>query len=334
MRCRANLQYTKVPLAAVLVVGILALLSLLLFIRIRSGSEWMRVSLDASHGPIFAVVSVLVAALLARRRGSTSASTWPDWPLYLKALAICIALGGLIEFIQGFEGRPPSFFDVMTDTAGAMAGLAAWALVTRPAPGAPRAAAGRNPWPVVALGLAGLAFVLWRPLHVAIAYAHRAAAFPAIADFSSVRGLDFATTGGVGAAIAEIPAPWAHRPGERALGIRYDTQHPPAVQVVEPQGDWRAYSVVAVDLTNTGDGELALVLRILDTTHDWSHEDRFNLPLVIPPRSRSTVRVALSAVEAAPATRRMDMARIANVMLYGRPPAAPGALYVSRIWLE
>ena len=76
------------------------------------------------------------------------------------------------------------------------------------------------------------------------------------------------------------------------------------------------------------------MLRILDATHDWSHEDRFNLPLVIPPRSRTTVRVALPAVEAAPATRRMDMARIANVMLFGRPPATPGALYVSRIWLE
>jgi hypothetical protein len=30
----------------------------------------------------------------------------------------------------------------------------------------------------------------------------------------------------------------------------------------------------------------------------------------------------------------MDMARIANVMLFGRDPSAAGALYVSRIWLE
>lgn len=325
---------TNAPTAAVLVVGILGLLSLLLFIRIQSGNEWMRVSLDASHGPIFAVVAMLVASLLARRGGPARASTWPDWPLYMQALAISIALGALIEFLQGFEGRPPSFFDVMTDTAGALFGLSTRALATRPAAGEPRAVVGQNPWPVVALGLAGLAFVLWRPMHVALAYAHRAAAFPAIADFSSAHGLDFVTTDGVGAAIAVIPAPWAHGPGERALEIRYDTQHPPAVQVVEPQGDWRAFRVIAVDLTNAGPGELALVLRILDATHDWSNEDRFNLPLVIPPRSRTTVRVALPAVEAAPATRRMDMARIANVMLFGRSPATPGELYVSRIWLE
>ena len=321
-------------MAAVLVAGILGLLSLLLFIRIPSGNEWLRVSLDASHGPIFAVVAMLVASLLARRRGSAHADTWPDWPLYMLALAISIALGTLIEFLQGLEGRPPSFFDVMTDTAGALAGLSVRALATRPAAGEPRTGVGQSSWPVIALGLVGLAFVLWRPMHVAAAYAHRAAAFPAIADFSSARGLDFVTTDGAGAAIANIPAPWAHESDERALEIRYDPQHPPAVQVVEPSGDWRAYSVMAIDLTNAGPGELALVLRILDATHDWSHEDRFNLPLVIAPRSRTTVRVALPAVEAAPATRRMDMARIANVMIFGQPPAAPGVLYVSRLWLE
>jgi len=325
---------TNAPLVAVLVAGILALLSLLLVIRIPSGREWVRVSLDASHGPIFAVVAMLVAALLAGRRGSAQADAWPDWPLYRKALAISVALGALIEFLQHFAGRPPSLFDVMTDTAGALAGLSAWTLATRPATGEPRAAIGRNPWPVVALGLAGLAFVLWRPLQVALAYAHRAAAFPVIADFSSAHGLDFVSTDGLGAARANVPAPWAREPGERALEIRYDPEHPPAVQVLEPQRDWRAYSVIAVDLTNAGPSELSLVLRILDATHDWSHEDRFNLPLVIPPQTRTTVRIALPAVEAAPATRRMDMARIANAMLFARPPATPGALYVSRVWLE
>jgi hypothetical protein len=177
-------------------------------------------------------------------------------------------------------------------------------------------------------------FVLWQPIQVAKAYAQRAAAFPVIADFSSPRGLDFVTADGLGAAIADIPARWAQRPGERALEIRYDPEHAPAVQVVEPQGDWRAFSYVAVDLTNAGPADVSLVLRIHDAVHDWSHEDRFNLPLIIPSQTRSTVRVALPVVEEAPASRRMDMARIANVMVFGQPPAAPGSLFVSRIWLE
>ena len=52
---------------AFLVVGILALLSPLLFIRIPSGNEWMRALLDASHGPIFAIVAMLVACAAVRQ---------------------------------------------------------------------------------------------------------------------------------------------------------------------------------------------------------------------------------------------------------------------------
>ena len=60
------------------------------------------------------------------------------------------------------------------------------------------------------------------------------------------------------------------------------------MQVVEPQGDWRGVQIVAVDLTNSAERELQLMLRIFDAAHDWSHEDRFNLPLVIPPQTRTT----------------------------------------------
>ncbi len=316
------------------VVGILSLLSLLLFVRIPSSKEWVRVLLDASHGPIFAGVAVLVGFLLARGRRRRDPPEWPNWTVYLQSLAISVALGVLIEFLQGFQGRPPSLFDVMTDTAGALVGLSVWSLASRPEASKARASARRDSGLVIALGLAGAAFVLWWPIQVATAYAHRAAVFPAIADFSNPRGLDFVTTDGLGAAIADLPAPWSAHAGERALEIRYDPGHPPAVQVVEPQGDWRGFSVLAVDLTNPSPAELSLVLRILDATHDWSHEDRLNLPVSIAPGTRTTLRVALPVIERAPASRRMDLTRIANVMLYGRPPTASGSLYVSRIWLE
>jgi len=329
-----NAKNANASIVAVRVVGILALLSLLLFIRIRSGQEWVRVSLDASHGAIFAGVAICLALLLAMGRRRAGPLTWPDWAVYARSLAISVALGILIEFLQGIEGRPPSFFDVMTDTAGALAGLSAWTLATRPATDEPCAAAGANLRLLIALGLAGVAFVLWRPIQAATAYAHRTAVFPAIAEFSSQRDLYFVTTGGLGAALADLPAPWSQRPGERALEVRYGPGHPPAVQIVEPQGDWRGYEVIAVDLTNSSAVELQLVLRIHDETHDWSHGDRLNLPVTIAPGARTTIRVALAAVEAAPASRRMDTARIANVMLFGNTATASGALYVSRIWLE
>jgi len=44
--------------------------------------------------------------------------------------------------------------------------------------------------------------------------------------------------------------------------------------------------------------------------------------------------VALAEVADAPAARSMDLSQIANVMLFGRPAAQPGEIYVSRLWLE
>jgi hypothetical protein len=46
------------------------------------------------------------------------------------------------------------------------------------------------------------------------------------------------------------------------------------------------------------------------------------------------MRVALTEVQAAPASRSMDLGHVANVMLFGRPAAQPGVIYVSRLWLE
>ncbi|HEX7375018.1 MAG TPA: hypothetical protein VF277_08580, partial [Steroidobacteraceae bacterium] len=62
--------------------------------------------------------------------------------------------------------------------------------------------------------------------------------------------------------------------------------------------------------------------------------DRLNLRLVLPAATRSTVRVAMSAIQNAPVRRRMDLERMANVALYTNGPAADGEFYVSRVWLE
>jgi hypothetical protein len=253
---------------------------------------------------------------------------------YINAFFVAVGLGVLIEILQTLAHRPGSPFDVMTDAAGAAAGLGLWALVERRRGGASVQPVAGGPWWPLAIALTGITLVAWPPLQAARAYAHRAAGFPTLVQFQSPRDLTFVVADGVGAGVVELPAPWSRGAGEHALRLGFDAGHAPAVQVVEPSPDWRGYSVVAADLTNPGDDEVRLTFRILDAHHDWTHRDRFNLPLVLPPRTRTTVRVALSEVQAAPASRPMDLGRIANVMLFGRPAAQPGAIYVSRLWLE
>jgi hypothetical protein len=314
--------------------AVVALLASLFVIHLPSDKAWQRVCLDASHGPIFAAVAVVLGMWLASRVRGRDPAPWPDWARCGQAFALAVLIGIVVEFLQSLQGRPPSLFDVLTDAAGAAAGLAAWSLFARPRTGRLGVRDRSDEWAVSAIALAGLAFIVWRPVHAAVAYAGRAASFPVIAQFEGPRDLYFVTTVGKAAEIVSLPAPWAQREGERALRLTYDAEHAPAVQVVEPSPDWRGYSVIAADLTNAADTELRLTFRIHDATHDWSHEDRLNLPLVIAPRTRTTVRVALSAIEAAPASRPMDLSRIANVMLFGQEGQAPGELYVSRLWLE
>ena len=307
--------------------AIAALLSLLLFASVPGQGLWYRALINATHGPIFAIVAVLVLLMHAPAARTNSAA-------YVAAFFVAVGLGVLIEVLQSAAGRPGSAFDVLTDAAGAAAGLALWATYVKRGTGGSLERSSARAWWLLAVALAGIVFIAWPPLQAARAYARRAADFPTIAAFRGPSDLVFVSTNGAEVQIVDLPAPWSRHRGERALRLGYDAQHWPAVQVAEPSPDWRGYSVVAVDITNPAATELHLVLRIFDATHDWTHEDRLNLPLVIAPRARTTVRVALAEVEAAPAQRRMDLARIADVMLYGEPAAEPGVLYVSRVWLE
>lgn len=320
-------------------VAIIALLAVLLVVRVPGQGVWHGAILNAVHGPIFAAVAVLLLLLIGRKAPAGLAA-------HATAFVLAVALGILVELLQSLAKRPGSVSDVLTDAAGAAAGLAIWALFSAGRSGAFQLnrvstfRRKRSPvaWLPIAIALAGITFIAWAPLQAARAYAHRAAVFPSIAEFRGPQDLVFVSTGGSQVAIEPLPEPWGRGPDDLGLRIAFDAQHPPAVQVMEPVRDWRDYSVIAVDIANPATTELGLTLRILDASHDWSHEDRLNLPLRIPPQTRSTVRVALSAVEGAPAGRRMDLSRIANVMLFGRASAPsagfPAEFYVSRIWLE
>jgi hypothetical protein len=312
---------------AVSLAVIAALLSPLLFVQVDGNSAWLRVALDGSHVPIFAGVAMLLAADLRLRQPSA-----PDGRMYLLAFALAFGLGAVIEYLQSLTGRPASAFDLTSNAAGAAIGIGLLAL--REGAAGRRPLAGRARPVFVCAMIVGLVFASWRPLEAARAYVDRAGRFPVLAAFDAPRDLYFVTTQGLAAEIVPLPARWAAAPGEGALRIRYATDRSPAVQITEPSPDWQGFRTIALDITNASDVELHLVLRILDAKHDWSHEDRFNHRLTIPAATRSTIRVPLEAVRSAPARRPMDLAHIANVMIFGHDPAAGGDLYLSRLWLE
>jgi hypothetical protein len=312
---------------AFILVVVIALLSLLLFVQVDGNQAWLKVALDATHVPIFAAVAVLLGVMLRRvdRPG-------PDGRRYLFAFILAFTAGVAIEYLQSRTGRPAALFDVGSNAAGAAIGLSVLALYDSARHRVRLDRVVR--WMLVGAGIAGLLYAAWRPLEAARAYLHRASGFPVLVDFRAPQDLYFVEIQGHTVEIAELPEPWALHPREYGLRILHGADRAPAVQIKEPSPDWRGYRVLAVDVTNAGDAELRLVLRVLDATHDWSHEDRFNRSFAVPARTRKTVRFSLEAVGAAPADRPMDLSRVANVMIFGRGPAVEGEIYVSRVWLE
>lgn len=320
---------------AIAVAVTVALLALLLGLPVHGTAAWLRVLQDAAHGPVFAAIAIALVLLLMPAPPAGPRARRPDRGTgrYLVAFAGAMVLGLAVELVQNAVGRPASLFDLGSNAAGAAVGLAMYALVERVRNPAQRGARGPAAWLLATAAAAGLLYLSWRPVEAARAYWHRARAFPVLAAFETPLDLYFVRAGGSAADIVELPAPWSRRPGERVLRVRYDASHGPAVQLPEPVRDWRGHAVLAADLTNPTATELRLVLRVLDASHDWTTADRLNLPLTVPARTRITARVSLDAVRSAPERRPMDLARIADVMIFGRP-GVDGELYVSRLWLE
>ncbi|TAK51928.1 MAG: hypothetical protein EPO25_14985 [Gammaproteobacteria bacterium] len=273
--------------------------------------------MNAAHGPVFAGVAALLLYLwpAADRAGRTAA---------LGALALALGLGILVEVLQTISGRPGSIYDVMTDAAGAVTGLALWHLVRGRSRG----------WLAPAVALAGCTVIGWDPTRVALAYASRAESFPVLAQFDARQDLTFVASNGASDTVERLPARWARTADERALRVACDAQRPPVLHVIEPIPDWRGYAAVAIDLTNPLDRELRLTVRVFDDGGGFSHDEGSRRSFAVAPLTRATVRVPLVAAADMPARRHVDLARVARLMVIGRKIQEPTCYFVSRIWLE
>jgi hypothetical protein len=249
-----------------------------------------------------------------------------------------VVIGIISEFVQYLQpDRHVSFMDALHDLAGAALGLALFALFERrrsrdSTAGIPGGAFGAAPLVVIVCGATVL--LAWQPLRSAHAYAARSSAFPTLLQATRAADLYFVQGRAAELQLTALPSPWLRAEEGDALRLSFPSGTRPALELVEPAPDWRGHDTLLLDVTNPGNEALKFTLRILDSHHDWTHEDRFNMPVTIPPASRVTVQVSLAAIASAPARRSLDMAAIANVMLFSRTPLPATEFYVSRLWLE
>jgi hypothetical protein len=187
---------------------------------------------------------------------------------------------------------------------------------------------------VAAAALAAVCLLAWQPLQSAKAYAARSAALPQLLPANVSASAEFVRSYRASLSQATLPATFRREGDPDSLRLQFVPGGTPALQLTEPYPDWRGHEVLAIDATNPGSTPASLTVRIIDAGHDWSAVDRFNLPVVIPAATRTTIRISLEAVAASPATRRMDLGAIRNVVIYARRPLDTGELFFTRVWLE
>jgi VanZ family protein len=71
------------------------------------------------HAAVYGVLALLCARAW-HRHGSSQAAAIE------RAMALVLAFGALMEFVQGFVGRDPSMGDWLADGVGALVGLGFW----------------------------------------------------------------------------------------------------------------------------------------------------------------------------------------------------------------
>jgi hypothetical protein len=295
------------------------LLAVVVFAPVPGNTRWITTLHDTAHAPIFGCLAVL-SLFLIRAWGPFRSASIPRQ--YLAALVLTTLLGVATEVAQLVTGRDASFADIGRDVLGAAAFLVLYAALKKQ----------------MSLGIVSavlLFVILGTPLaRAALEYRAREQRFPVLADFS--RQLNPYFLGQNRAEVESLPMPqrWAASEDETTLRVLFAREPYPGIEISEPAPDWRKYSTLALDLTNPTEAEVRVVLWVSDAQHDYEYADRLNKVVRIAPQTRTVERIALTEVENAPATRRMDLSRMANIAVFRAEPGDGRELYVSRVWLE
>lgn len=259
---------------------------------------------NAAHMPVFGALAIVLALLL--RATTRWAAAWRD----LAAFAMALAAGGAVELVQPALGRAAEWRDLHADALGAFAGVGLLRFLASPG----SAQAARRAW--LAGAVVAVTAVLWPVADLAWAYTQRAWRFPVL--YSPSDGMDhrFLHVRGAEYALAPLPARFAPAGDTMALELRITGGNWPGITFAAPEPDWSEHERLVLELVNPEPQPLALTLRVHDRDHDNRPADRFNRRLVLAPEAQSRFAIALEDIASAPKDRRLDLSRVAGVILY------------------
>jgi VanZ family protein len=317
---RSSYKFSASDFAALAAIVLLA--AVVVFAALPNSTRFMHVLHKTGHPVVFGLIALLALSLLTKI-GSMNAR--PLWVRYFVAFIVAVLLGAATEIAQLFTHRGAALADVMRDAVGAIACLAAHAAIVNWQIAAKQRGA-RFLLIVLALAsaLGALAPLIW----CLAAYAERDAKFPVILRDPSRLDMYFVARDEDNVSVVPLPAEAS------VLRVAIDKGAYPGLQVIEPYPRWSKFSTLAVDITNPGQADVAIVIRVHDRQHTNEYDDRFNRDFVIGAGKRVTLLVALQDVKRGPKRRTLDLDAVANVNIFAQRAVNNGEFYVNGIWLQ
>lgn len=310
------------------VVVLLATLTLigLVFPFPVDGRLWNEV-FDLAHAPAFCCLLLTVAGVVDPASVGFSGQAYRIRRIESGELMVlagaCLMLGFLGEFLQRFVGRSPSFGDLAANATG-VGSATLWVLSRR------RQGARRNLFAGVSILILGLAVA---PALLGIRGAvQQRTEFPLLASFERPNELRNWET--VNARISQTAA-WASD-GHSALRMELFPGEFSGATMTWPVPDWKGYEWFSCDVQTLGTKSVELVTKLYDQQHannGFEPEDRFERVIEVSPGNFRTIRIRLSDVADAPATRTLNLEQIAGIELFVKQPPHAMTLIVDNMRL-
>jgi hypothetical protein len=168
---------------------------------------------------------------------------------------------------------------------------------------------------------------------IAHAYEIRDKSFPRILDFGEFSSREFVTELDCGLERTDPPSGFESAVGRRVGKLILYPATYPGIRIDDPYPDWSDYSTLEFDCYSVCDTSFNLVVRIDDRYHNQEVNDRYNGSFLVAPGFNS-VRIPLSEVRDAPASRTMDLRGIDAIHVFAFETTDTLIVYIDDLELK
>ena len=271
---------------------------------------------DLGHVLFFSLTSWLLCKLWRERFPEPSIIVIPI-VVFLLVLVSGITVEGLQTF---FDGRSPSFQDILRNQLGCLIVLAFFDSGKRVLKKELRL--------VFQLSVVMLVGMALYPLGRAVIDEEIASRqFPVLSDFETPFEID-RWSEEKSLSVQEGIA----RYGRHSLKVQLTTNTYSGAGLVHFPGNWAEFKNLYFSVFYPEEGQLELVCRIHDSEHNNEYTDRFNKRFVLE-KGWNDIIISLTDIESAPADRLLNMSEIENFKLFVVRQEKDRIIYIDHVYL-